>query len=67
MPGIYSGIRPDRRNQPNLETSAEEGDDDALIERLGARAWDPGLRFDRKHLAELYADAPQEQLQRQRR
>ncbi len=43
---------------PRPETSAEERDDDALIEKLRVRAWDPGLRFDMEHMAELYADAP---------
>ncbi|MFD8508451.1 hypothetical protein ACFV2L_37850 [Streptomyces sp. NPDC059687] len=42
----------------HLETSAEQEDDDALIEKLRARAWDPGMRFDSEHMAELYADAP---------
>ncbi|MFJ8721313.1 hypothetical protein [Streptomyces sp. NPDC093269] len=32
----------------HLETSAEQEDDDALIEKLRARAWDPGMRFERK-------------------
>jgi hypothetical protein len=31
---------------PHLETGATEADDDALIERLRSRAWDPGRRFD---------------------
>jgi hypothetical protein len=31
---------------PDPEPGATEADDDTLIERLRARAWDPGLRFD---------------------
>ncbi|MGW0169170.1 SMI1/KNR4 family protein [Streptomyces sp. NPDC003343] len=42
----------------HLETSAEQEDDDALIEKLRTRAWDPGMRFDSEQMAELYADAP---------
>jgi hypothetical protein len=31
---------------PHREPDGREADDDALIEKLRARAWDPGLRFD---------------------
>ncbi|MGW7195359.1 SMI1/KNR4 family protein [Streptomyces chryseus] len=31
---------------PGTEPGAAEADDDTLIEKLRARAWDPGLRFD---------------------
>ncbi|MFI8230950.1 hypothetical protein ACIGDI_19125 [Streptomyces sp. NPDC085900] len=35
------------RQEPILEPRAEKADDEALIKALQARAWDPGLRFNR--------------------
>ncbi|MGQ4477811.1 SMI1/KNR4 family protein [Streptomyces sp. SAS_276] len=34
------------RQQQHAEPSTDEGDDNVLIDKLRARAWDPGLRFD---------------------
>lgn len=40
------GVPAPLRHEPSPETR-QGGDDDALIKALQARAWDPGLRFDR--------------------
>ncbi|MFI1383156.1 hypothetical protein [Embleya sp. NPDC020886] len=47
-----------RDRGPYCETGVEEADDDALIGKLRARAWDPALRFDMAHMVEIYADVP---------
>ncbi|MFE2868413.1 hypothetical protein [Embleya sp. NPDC059259] len=44
------------RPGPYCETGVEEADDDALIGKLRARAWDPALRFDMAHMVEIFAD-----------
>ncbi|GGT45556.1 hypothetical protein [Streptomyces chromofuscus] len=43
------GVPAPPRHEPSPE-ARHEADDDALVKALQARAWDPGLRFDRADL-----------------